>query len=381
MSKDILRDLQPESSEEAPEKNEKKKLSKEERRQKEMSNLNNALASGNLTTLISKVASILNRFEETRNSDMALKIKYWEIFEGFTGNFVDVSQMFKLTRDTSISRARAKIQNEYKLYQANDRIKAYRNDKEELEKEIQLSTKPGTPSITLYTDESGKSNADKYMIIGGLWILESDRVASLHRHFAEWRSERKNERNMPKEFHFTEMRGGQLQHYKDFFSEMISMSDMLSLKAVVFDRTSSKFKSIDEMIYALYYQHVHHGVQHEVNSGRITLPRTVNFWKDQEIGADNLFMNELEQHLVTHFEGYFKKNLTLNTFSAIDSKWSTLIQLADLYTGCINRAINSPKDVVKNHKDEFAEFVFDILNLDLSDLKNQEQDMAMIHYI
>ncbi len=358
-----------------------RKISKEERREKEIQNLNNALASGRLDTLISRVASILNGFEETRNSDMVLKIKYWEIFEGFKGNFVDVNQMFRLTRDTSIARARAKIQNEYKMYQASDRIKAYRTDKEEIEKEIQLSTKPGTPSITLYTDESGKSNSDKYMIIGGLWILENDRVPSLHRHFAKWNSDNKGPNNFPKEFHFTEMRGAQLQYYKDFFTEMISLADMMSLKAVAFDRTSSKFKSIEEMIYALYYQHVHHGVEHEVKTGRIVLPRVINFWKDQEVGADNLFLDELKQHLVTNFEGYFKNKLTLNTFSPIDSKLSYLIQFADLYTGCINRKINSPGNITRNHKDEFADFVFEILGLDLDQLENQDQDMAMIHFI
>ncbi|WP_223083914.1 hypothetical protein [Paenibacillus sp. CGMCC 1.18879] len=299
------------------------KLTKEEKIKVEKEKIDIALASGNLKTLIHRVAYILNRYEESRNSDMVLKIKYWEYFEGFTGNMVDVNHMFKYTRDTQIARARAKIQNEYKLYQASGRIKAYRSNKEELEKEIQLATKPGTPTISIYSDESGKSNGDRFMIIGGLWILEPDRVSDLQRHFSKWRLERKEVRNMPKEFHFTEMRGVQLQNYKDFFSELMSLADMISLKAIVFDRTSSR-KPLEDMIYALYYQHVHHGVEHEKNTGRIVLPRKVNFWKDKEEGADGLFMNELQQHLVTNFEGYFKKDLTLNSFGAIDSYTSPL---------------------------------------------------------
>ncbi|MNC62669.1 hypothetical protein D3C81_1853130 [compost metagenome] len=107
----------------------------------------------------------------------------------------------------------------------------------------------------------------------------------------------------------------------------------------------------------------------------------MNFWKDKEEGADGLFMNELQQHLVTNFEGYFKKDLTLNSFGAIDSYTSPLIQLADLFTGCINRALNSPPEQTKNHKDEFVNYVFDMLKIDLGNLGNQEYDMATIHFI
>lgn len=360
--------------------NKSKKIPKEIRIQKEVQTLNNALASGNLITIISKVAYILNNYKDTRNSDMALKIKYWQEFEGFKGNQITVEEMFKLTRDTSIARARAKIQNEYKLYQADDRIKSFRKDKEDLEKEIQLSNKPGIPNIHLYMDESGKSGSDKYMVIGGLWVLENNRMQSLQTHFREWKSSI-IEKAPPKEFHFTEMKKQQLNIYKGFFAELLSIADMISLKAVVVDRTKSRFKSMDKMIYDLYYQHVHQGIEHEEKSGRIILPKVINFWKDKEEGNDNLFMEELRQSLITNFAGYFKDKLTLNSFSSIDSFTSYLIQIADLYTGSISRVLNHPNNGTNNHKDEFAKYVFEILKIDLSDLKNQDKDMAMIHFI
>lgn len=356
------------------------KISKKERREREIQNLNNALANGNLNTLISRVAHILNRYEDTRNSDMALKLKYWEVFEGFKGATIDVREMFKYTRDTQIARARAKIQNEYKLFQADDRIKAYRNGLEETEKELQIANKPGTPSITMYTDESGKTGGNKYMIIGGLWVLSSDRVSTLMKHFTDWKTERKDQ-GLPREFHFNEMKKNQLQIYKEFFSELLTLSDMISLKAVVTDRTTNRSKSIDEMVYSLYYQHVHQGVEHEVKTGRVVLPRVVNFWKDSEDSSDKFFLEELKQHLVTNFELYFKKDLALNTFGPINSYTSPMIQLADLYTGCINRALNQVNNGEKNHKDEFVEYVFNLLGIDLDDIKNQDSDMAMIHFM
>lgn len=186
---------------------------------------------------------------------------------------------------------------------------------------------------------------------------------------------------LPKEFHFTDMKRHQLDVYKDIFTELLSLSDMISLKAVVTERSTNKYKSLDEMIYAMFYQHVHHGVEHERSTGRITLPRAVNFWKDREEGNDRLFMQELEQRLVTNFKGYFNDELTLDLISPIDSFASHLIQMADLYTGCINRYLNPPKEGARNHKDEFADFVFDLLNINPLDLKDQNNDMAMIHYL
>ncbi|WP_405152889.1 hypothetical protein [Paenibacillus sp. FSL K6-0108] len=166
---------------------------KKARIEQEVQRLHNNLSSGNLDTLISRVAYVLNNYKESRNSDMILKIKYWQIFQGVTGNTIDIKDMFKLERDTQISRARAKIQNEYKLFQADQKIRWYRKGKEEAEKEVQISNKPSHPSLTIFADESGKSGADKYLIIGGLWVLDHNRVHELQSHFKKWKADSGNE--------------------------------------------------------------------------------------------------------------------------------------------------------------------------------------------
>lgn len=261
------------------------------------------------------------------------------------------------------------------------RIKRFRKGKEEAEKEFQLANKPGYPTINIYTDESGKSGKDKYIVIGGLWILDKARMEELRIHLTVWRSKYKEENQFPKEFHFTEMSKNQLPYYKALIDEILSLSDMNGFKAVAYERGSNRYKSQDEMIYSLYYQHVHHGIEHEVNSGRITLPRGVNFWKDKEDGNDRLFLSELEQHLITGFETYFKDQLDLDIFSPIDSFTSIFIQLADLYTGSISRVLNTQTGQPKNHKDEFAEYVFESFKLDLTKIEDQAHDMAMIHFL
>lgn len=355
-------------------------MDKQDRIAREVDRLKDALASGNLVTLISKVAYILNHYNETRNSDMALKLKFWQIFQGFTGSVIDVERMFSLERDTSIARARAKIQNEYKLFTADDRITQFRKGKEETEKEIQIANKPGIPTINIFTDESGKTGGDKFMIIGGLWVLSTERLEELRSHFITWRERQQSAGvTVPKEFHFTEMKRQQLDIYKELMKEAVSVMDMMGFKAVVVEFRGSS-RPIDEAVYAMYYQHVHHGIEHEVGTGRIILPRRVNFWKDKEEGNDKLFLNELEQHLVSNFRTYFEDNLVLNIFSSVSSIANIFIQLADLFTGCVSRILNQ-SGTSTNHKDEFAQFVVELLGLDLSDYRNQEHDTAIVHFI
>lgn len=83
--------------------------------EKEKENLRRAAAlweavqNGESKHVTQKVATILNRYDETRNSDVALMIKYWETFQGHTGDSVTHRDLFKLERLTTISRARAKI--------------------------------------------------------------------------------------------------------------------------------------------------------------------------------------------------------------------------------------------------------------------------------
>ncbi|MDQ0200308.1 hypothetical protein [Neobacillus ginsengisoli] len=92
--------------------------------------------------MTTRVANILNRYPETRKSDITLQIKYWQVYSGLKSNFVDLTKLYSLERLTSLARARAKIQNEYKLFQADIETRRRRRTLEEEEKEAQMLDKP-----------------------------------------------------------------------------------------------------------------------------------------------------------------------------------------------------------------------------------------------
>ncbi|CAI8740346.1 DUF3800 domain-containing protein [Brevibacillus sp. IT-7CA2] len=353
---------------------EKKKF---EKREKERKHLVSKLAQGNMDHLLTRVASVLNHYQETRNSDITLQTRYWEVFQSdiYNGSVIDPKDMYKLERLTSIARARAKIQNEFKMFLADEEVQVSRRSRQETEKEMQLATKPEIPLISMYCDESGKTG--NFAIVGSLWVINKARQTQVRDHFSKWKTEKGL--SAKDEFHFTEMKKHQLDLYKEFFDEVIKNSDALGFKAVVVDKTKIK-RPIDEIIMDLHYQVVHQGIEHEVSNGRLALPRIVNFFKDEEDGQEALYETKLKQHLHSQFRLAFDDQLTLDLFNSVPSFQNVYIQMADLYTGCISRVLNHPKQGEGNHKDHFAEYVLELLRLDLGAKNDQSQDFAMVHF-
>lgn len=115
---------------------------KQERLEAEKAATVRAVASAKFDTIQERVAWVLNHFPDTRNSDIALQLKYWERFEPdlYDGRAVEPKDMFKLTRLTSLQRTGAKIQNSYGLFQASPNVKRRRGKRSDEEKEKAAAT-------------------------------------------------------------------------------------------------------------------------------------------------------------------------------------------------------------------------------------------------
>lgn len=377
LERELLADVDEEVEEEAEANGEIEDLGKVRKLEKERARLLSNLLSGDRRHLLTRVAYILNEYPETRNSDLTLQIKYWEVFEDYNpaNKTLEFKDLYKLERLTSITRARAKIQNEYGLFRADKRTKRYRRSKEEQEKEAQLADKPSVPTLYIYADESGKTQV--YSLVGSVWIADTRRNNHLHPYFIEWKKLKSEEGfSIPKEFHFTDMRRQQLEIYKAFMEEFYRLSDVISFIAVAANNHKIKDKNVNETVFSLYYQVVHLGVEHQILTNRISLPRQVVYFKDAEQGTDGLKMAELEQELKTRFKVYFEDNLCLTHFAPLPSFGNNIIQATDVFTGCVSRIINRTGDE-RNHKDELAEYVVNLFNIKF--IKYNFEELAEIH--
>ena len=360
-------DFDDESAKEVSESEQTKKEKQfEEARQNILSNV----AAYSVNTIRDRVAWLLNRYPDTRDSDISLQIKYWEAFEEnlFNGHSIAVSDYDKLTRLTTIARTRAKLQNEYKLFLASTEVRQMRGTLSEEEKEKAVADKPSYPVFTVYMDDSGK-NAD-YMIIGSIWFLSDYR--SIFRAIHDLRERT----GFKKEFHFKEMSREDWSIYKAVVDIFCDNTNAVSFKLISVPR--SRISREQDVFTALYYHLLVRGIEHEDTTRRAPLPRTLQVWIDtEEEGADKLRIANLKDKLKQASVFLFDGKLTVDQIYTVDSRKNSVLQIADLFTGSANRRLNRP-GASRNHKDELSEYFLNRIGIDpqLSEIE-EVGDMAV----
>jgi hypothetical protein len=317
------------------------------------------------------VAWTLNHFPETRDSDITLQLKYWETFDShiFKGGLIDPKDLYELTRLTSISRARATIQNEYKLFLASPEVRERRGTISDEEKEKAILSKPNYPVFTVYMDDSGK-NA-QYLIIGSVWFLSEYR--SVHKAIFDIKERSK----FKDEFHFKEMKKEDLPIYKEVVDIFWQHSSTVGFKLITIPR--SGVKKTREAFTDMYYHLLIKGIEHEQETNRAPLPRTLQVWIDaEETGLDQLLVANLDDRLKQVAKSRFDEKLTIDQLSTVDSKSNIMLQIADLFTGSVNRILNL-SGTTRNHKDELAEYFLSRFGFDLSLPENDKVGDITVH--
>lgn len=325
---------------------------KEQRLEEAKANILNSVASAKLDTLQERVAWILNNYPKARNSDIALQLIYWRRFESdiCTGNFVDLEDLYRLTRLTSLQRARAKIQNTYKLFQADLDVRRRRGKLEESEKEKAVEQQPSFDEIyVVYADESGK-NQD-HLVVGSVWFLHAPETVTVNQEIEAC----KKRRSFDGELHFKKITKSNLPVYKEVADVLAAKSSTVSFKAISVKRQG--IARVDNALIDLYYLLLVNGVEHENDSGRAPLPRMLQLWKDAEQeGYDGLLFGTIKDRLAQASNALFENKLKPDHFEAVDSASLSLIQIADLFTSSIGRKLNAT-GARSGAKDELADYL------------------------
>ena len=117
------------------------------------------ISSSSVNTLRDKVAWILNHYPDARDSDITLQLKYWETFypDKYDGQSIKPSDLYNLPHLTSLSRERARIQNQYNLFVAIPEVRKIRGTLSDEEREKSIEDKPTYPLFVVYMDDSGKT--------------------------------------------------------------------------------------------------------------------------------------------------------------------------------------------------------------------------------
>jgi hypothetical protein len=303
-------------------------------------------SAGKLDTIQERVAWVLNHYPETRNSDKPLWFRYWSIFESehWDGRSVSLDDAYKLTPPNSLSRARAKIQNDYKLFLADPEIRRRRGKLEEEERDKAVSQVAPVPLFAVYADESGK-NAE-HLIVGSLWFLHAPEIIKMRQDIERL----KLRSGFKGELHFREIDERNLDFYLQVADLIADAGNAVSFKAISVERRG--IGRVDIALDDLFYHLLLRGVEHEHDTGRAPLPRRLSLTKDlEEVGRDKIFLANLHDRISQAGVSRFGGQLLAADFIPVDSGDHQLVQVADLYTGSINRRVNSPAD---GAKDSFA---------------------------
>lgn len=350
--------------------------SKEEKKivdpEKEKQKILHSIAACKTDTKNEKVAWLLNNYPDTRDSDITLQLRYWRTFESdlFDGTYIDAMDLYKLTRLTSIARARATIQNNYKLFLASPEVRKQRGTLESEEKQKAIDSRLNYPVFAVYADESGKNGS--HLIVGSMWVYDGYETFKLNQKINAWKESRK----FNSEFHFKNISARTLPLYKELVDLLKENSGIICFKAISVEK--SGVSNVSEALESLFYHLLIKGVEHENDTSRAPLPRSLQLWKDAENpGTDKLMLANLEDKLRQAASNRFDQKLFVDHLEAVDSKDLSLIQVADLFTGSINRLLNE-KEADQNHKYELATYFLDQFGLsDFGKTRKELGDMTV----
>jgi hypothetical protein len=182
------------------------------------------------------------------------------------------------------------------------------------------------------------------------------------------------------EFKFNSLNRGNLGAAMAFVEAAWSMSDIMGFKGCVVDTTKVKSRAVEEVVYQLHYELVMAGVEHEVGTGRVTLPRAIGLVKDGA-SSDPLWLPELKRRLSADCRAYFGVGVSVDDVAAGDSARSELLQLADLFVGSIARALNGGE--TRTVKDEFVEFFQKMAGFPFAKASDQDAvgDAVYVHWM
>jgi hypothetical protein len=329
------------------------------RLEKEARELQASLNDGVMSDVKTKVAWVLNMFPPTRNSDVSLTLKYWELFHSdlFNPTSMNPRTLFKMERETNIARMRAKIQNEYNLFPADEHVRRRRRELQEDVQEAVVEDKPGRNVVLVFADETGK-NAE-FVCVAAVWVLTGYTLFKLTQAIDLWQD---TSPWAKKESHFTDLKNSQVIALGEYLRIVRKHREFLSFKVIGFERSTTKRK-IDEIIMKLHEYMLIHGAKHEVDNNRIKLPHDIRLTVDAEQSLDTIACADMKSHIAAAYKTSYGDDLTIEDVSTISSHQSELVQLADVIAGAVNRRKNNKGE--RNHKDDMADMIITQLDIQL----------------
>ncbi len=339
---DSIHDLQPWSVRHEPD------LSPEqaERRQKILAEI----ADSRLASHEQKVAYILQRFPETRDSDTALCIRYWKRFHADVlerWQPLELEVLFELDRIETLGRVRRVIQNELRLFQGLEDTRRAREAMQAEFHEYLAAHRDSLPEVRFYLDETG--NEGTYTGIAGVCIINWKQFEKHHAALEQWRSKQ----GWPETIHFSETGADKVERAVSLLQQLQSRrSGVLFLGYSVASRGRT-----DRDQFTLFIQLVVDSLNYLRECRCLTENRSIRVIKEAQSGFDSVFLHKMTKQLGEVVALEFPGEVTVLPVQAVPKGRTVLLECADLIAGGMQRRALYKG---RNPKDRLAEAVINV---------------------
>ena len=314
-----------------------------------------ALANSEYGTVEQKVAFILQRYPETRNSHTRLAIQYWLSFGAdklADWDRLSLDVLLELENFENIERAARNIQNTLKLWSGAEHYRTLRNTRQLEFYQYFAEQSKGDAEIRLYLDETGTDHKSGYLAVAGICTADWRQYERYHAAFCQWREQL----NYPGTLHATEVTEDNTRQLA-LLAELNKRKGGLLFVAHVMRARAMTHKELE----SLFVQLALDTLRALDDSGCLNEAKALLVVKEADPGFDNVFLRSLRVDLEEALAADFLNRVYLKNILPVPKGREVMLEAADQIAHALQRrALYGGQ----NPKDQVAEATMNVTGLE-----------------
>lgn len=299
-----------------------------------------------------RVAYLLQRFPETRDSDLALCIRYWRRFQPEVlerWDPLELEVLFELDKLETIGRVRRELQNTLHLFRGMEDTAHFRSIHQQEMHEYLAAHKGGMPEVRFYLDETGNEGDRAYTGVAGVCAMNWTQYEKHYEALSAWRRRQK----WPETIHFADTGTDRLDRAIGLLGELERRRSGVLFVGYAL---SSRGRTHSDLL-SLFVQLVVDSLRHLAERGCLDEPRSLRVVKEADPGFDSLYLAKMTKQLSELVALEFPGLIAVQPIEAVTKGRDVLLECADLVAGGMQRRASYKG---RNPKDRLAEAVFNV---------------------
>lgn len=309
-----------------------------------------AIAESRLGTMEEKVAFILRRFPETRDSFTATVIRYWMQFEADAierWDRLDLDVLYELSSSETIARIRRHIQNDLGMFEASEQIRSLRRQLQAEFGQYLAAEQRDASLVRFFLDETGNEGGKTYKGVAGICVIEWRQYQKHHAALSLWRQRQ----GWPETIHFADSGTAAQPKAMALIAQLQRRrGGLLFVGYSMHTRGSTQ-----QAMLSLFIQLITDSLRHLQNLECLSSIKALDVVKEADEGFDALYLESFKNELGEHLARQFPNLVFLKSVTAVPKGREVFLECADLIASSMQRrAARAGRDP----KDTLAEAVF-----------------------